>query len=230
MVSFIGVDQYTDLAEIPKLVASCSMPLEFGILYSVDRAGHQNRYPSWTTCEEILKYLRAHNVVTSIHLCGKPAIEKYLNADPQYVDLCQHSPVQLNFKMADYDPEILLPRLAEAITKFRGPVVLQYNESKIKFMDMILNSPLVDRIIVLHDASGGFGHKIEQVMSPFTKCLTGYAGGIGPDTVEEIVKIIDHANPENLPYYIDMESGVRIDDRFSIQQLDNLLRAYPQSH
>lgn len=53
---------------------------------------------------------------------------------------------------------------------------------------------------------------------PIPYHFTGYAGGIGPDTVAGIVEAIEKVNPGLAPYYIDMESGIRTNDLFDIDK------------
>ena len=68
----------------------------------------------------------------------------------------------------------------------------------------------------LYDSSGGFGREIKGVIEPDDKNFTGYAGGLNPGNVRHIVSLIEEKNPAGISYYIDMESGVREDNVFSV--------------
>ena len=73
-------------------------------------------------------------------------------------------------------------------------------------------------INLLYDGSGGFGREIEQVHTPDDNHFTGYAGGIKPENVVKIVNFIENSNPKDKKYYIDMESGIRTDNIFSVEK------------
>lgn len=75
---------------------------------------------------------------------------------------------------------------------------------------------------LLYDSSGGFGRQISKVSAPDNKFFTGYAGGINPSNVQKIISLIDMSNINNKPYYIDMESGIRIDNIFSISECNKI--------
>ena len=66
----------------------------------------------------------------------------------------------------------------------------------------------------LFDASGGRGIA-PAVWPPHPGRLVGYAGGINPDNVLAVLAAgVGAAGP----YWIDMESGVRTDDRFDLKK------------
>jgi phosphoribosylanthranilate isomerase len=46
----------------------------------------------------------------------------------------------------------------------------------------------------------------------------GYAGGINPENVMKIINLIEKENIWGYPYYIDMESGIRTDNIFSVKK------------
>ena len=55
----------------------------------------------------------------------------------------------------------------------------------------------------------------------------GYAGGLNPDTIGDALAAIAARVPDGQPYWIDMESGVRTDDRFDLDKCERvLIQAY----
>jgi hypothetical protein len=78
---------------------------------------------------------------------------------------------------------------------------------------------LPGRLSALVDCSGGTGLEIKSF--PKTPGLhLGYAGGISPDNVDGILSILkDYTEP----YWIDMESGVRTDDKFDLCKVRKVL-------
>jgi phosphoribosylanthranilate isomerase len=91
------------------------------------------------------------------------------------------------------------------------------NKTKEKFMNVFMGKAS-RAFSLLHDSSGGFGREITSVLPPNSLYDTGYAGGINPDNVKRIVDLIESNNPHNIKYYIDMESGVRENNLFSIEK------------
>lgn len=231
LVSFVGVDEQTDFAEIEKVsnsVAGLGF-IEWSVLFSDSKSiGNYSRYPSYKFCKEFLeKSIKTNYVHSSLHLCGS-VIERYLNKEKDVMDLCQDAQrIQLNLNIKDYPDYVkLTERLWSILKQYGHSIILQQNKTKEKFMKVFLEGNIFP-ISILHDGSGGFGRVISSVLPPDDKHYTGYAGGINPDNVAEIVKMIDTVNPDNKRYYIDMESGVRVDNVFSIEKckavINNLL-------
>ena len=48
----------------------------------------------------------------------------------------------------------------------------------------------------------------------------GYAGGLNPDIIGVTLPVIAACVPAGQPYWIDMESGVRTDDRFDLDKCE----------
>lgn len=233
LVSFVGVDEKTDFAELEKVsnsVAGLGF-IEWSVLFSDSKSvGNYARYPSYNFCKEFLKKSADTNYVhSSLHLCGS-VIERYLNKEKDVIDLCQDAQrIQLNLNIKEYPNHVeLTERLWSVVKQFGHSIILQQNKTKEKFMKVFFEQEFFPvPISVLHDGSGGFGRVISNVSPPDDKYYTGYAGGINPGNVAEIVKMIDAVNTNNKRYYIDMESGVRVDNVFSLEKckevINNLL-------
>lgn len=231
LISFVGVDEQTNLADILKM--GSVVPCEFSVLFSDSKSiGNYTRYPSYKFCKDFLEWGTAKDVYTSLHLCGS-VIERYLKQEQDVMDLCTLPyRIQLNLNISNFpDYEKLSNELIEVATKHNHKLILQQNKTKEKFMSQFEKKLIATssslHISLLHDSSGGFGREITQVDVPTKKYFTGYAGGIKPENVSRIVKLIESNNPENTQYYIDMESGVRENNIFSIEKcrqvIDNLV-------
>lgn len=217
LISFVGVDSKTNLDDI--LEIDKSIPYEFGVLFSDSKSlGNYARYPSYKFCKDFLEWGANNHVNTSLHLCGS-VIERYLKQDADVIELCHHAGrIQLNLNIKDYsDYDELSDRLLSVIKAQFHTIILQQNKTKEKFMDIFLDKTALP-IDVLNDSSGGFGREISQVTPPDKNHFTGYAGGINPENVASIVKLIEDNNPDNIEYYIDMESGVRENNIFSLEK------------
>ena len=85
-----------------------------------------------------------------------------------------------------------------------------------------MNSKIDDHITTLLDASGGRGVDtgIEVLKLPHK---IGYAGGITPENVEEKLTFLMESDDVD-SFWIDMETGVRTDDWFDLDKVENVLK------
>lgn len=225
LVSFVGVDTNTDLNDIDNF--NSSIPCEWSVLFSDSKSvGNYTRYPSYDFCKQFLTWTQSRGWLGSLHLCGD-VIQRYLNQEQDVMDLCKLAyRIQLNLNIAKYpDYNKLTNDLNNVVSAHGHDIILQQNKTKAKFMEIFLPKAAVP-VNLLHDGSGGFGKEITEVKPPDGRHFTGYAGGIKPENVRKIVDLIEQNNPNGLKYYIDMESGVRTDNVFSVEKcrqvIDNL--------
>lgn len=232
LISFVGVDTKTNLDNLLKFKNN-KFKCEFGILFS--EAKSTSRYPDYNFCKDFLNWGKENNILTSLHLCGSEAITKYIEQDAELMQLCKlPNRIQLNINIGKYpDYDLLSNKILSTVTAHSHKIILQQNKTKEKFIDniiLMINSRNVpDQCInLLHDSSGGFGREISKVIKPDNIYFTGYAGGINPENANNIVKLIDSVNLDNKPYYIDMESGIRVNNIFSLEKcqhiIDNILK------
>lgn len=203
-ITFTGVDDRTDVAALTEL--SSRYPIEVGILFSPSRQGGDNRYPSIKT---ITKFVHDGPGRLSAHLCGAYSRAVMSRESPKIpVDLQLFNRVQVNHFSPDAHAihEFAFRNATTAIAQCRGA-------------DQF---PAHQMVRWLYDASGGRG--IEPTAwppHPGGDRLVGYAGGIGPDNVLEVIRAINSAGP----YWIDMESGVRTDDWFDLTKVEAVCKA-----
>jgi phosphoribosylanthranilate isomerase len=229
LVSFVGVDEHTNL---PDLSDNSSFIEDVGVEWSVlfsDSKSIRNyvRYPSYEFCKNFLKVVPANiHSLRSLHLCGS-VINRYLKQESDVIELCQPaSRIQLNLNINNYteaEYEELAENIVFVATKYGHHVIMQQNKTKEKFMN-VFTGKATFTFSLLHDSSGGFGREITSVVSPSSLTDTGYAGGINPDNVKNIVDLIESNNPQNIRYYIDMESGVRENNLFSIKKCHQVIQ------
>lgn len=231
LISFVGVGTDTDLNQVLSFEddfgrgTSC----EFSVLFSETKSlTKDKRYPDISFCKDFLQKSSRAAAYGSLHLCGS-VIDKYLNQDKEVLDLCKNAwRIQLNLDISKYpDHDKLTDQILDPCHRYGHHVILQQNKTKAKFMEVFLKKANCVAAI-LHDSSGGFGREISKVEPPDSVYYTGYAGGIKPENVVRIVDLIEASNPNNTEYYIDMESGIRENNVFSLdkcrQVLDNLYK------
>ncbi len=229
LISFVGVDEHTKLEELSDNSSFIEdVGVEWSVLFS-DSKSIKNyiRYPSYEFCKSFLKVglQNIHNM-RSLHLCGS-VINRYLKQEPDVMKLCENAiRIQLNLNISNY-LETEYEQLAEDIvfvsTKYGHHVIMQQNKTKEKFMN-VFTGKATNPFSLLNDSSGGFGREITSVSPPSILTDTGYAGGINPDNVKRIVDLIEENNPQNIKYYIDMESGVRENNLFSINKCRQVIQ------
>jgi hypothetical protein len=72
------------------------------------------------------------------------------------------------------------------------------------------------------DGSGGHGIECGEWMKPETDFF-GYAGGIRAENAVEVVRKITSVCPTD--FWIDMETGVRTNDKFDIRKCEQVCKA-----
>jgi len=204
-VTFTGLDECTDLDRICDIADR--WPVEWAVLASSSRDGKHNRYPGMDV-RSLLEDLKLPAL--SLHLCGQFADavmrgEEPQDADAGYVKLFGFHRVQVNHRAPDV---ALIKRYADAwgvkgIAQTRGSF-----------------SP-AHEIDWLADRSGGNGIRPTSWPAERSLRLVGYAGGIGPDNVREVIAAINRRGP----YWLDMESGVRTDDWLDLDKCEAVCRA-----
>lgn len=219
-ITITGAD---DAVEPEKLLElSQEFPfVEWGVLASVSRVGTA-RYPSadWMT----RFVLSCRNVPAALHLCG--FLARRAIAGLHHPDEWPSSPdfpsgwrrIQLN-GFSKYR----LPMLAVAANYPSTEFILQVQDNDA----LLYASDLYDgqtNLSALWDLSGGTGHVITWF--PATGLLPmGFAGGIDPENVSEIARHVTQLGAADDPTWLDMESGVRTDDRFDLEKVRRVLDA-----
>jgi hypothetical protein len=204
-----GVDRNTSPARLGQL-AHKFPKAEFGILFSPERSGLQNRFQTFS---EIQSMLDAGQLQWAIHLCGRAVPEFIRAAVSQSAEerncesfrLATHpavSRVQLNF--AFRRAAFSLSELEAAIRSVSIPVITQEHRAN-EGVSLALKAPNHQ---VLFDASGGRGIETSEWLPPLAGKICGFAGGLGPETLSRALPVIKQVCPDQ-PFWIDMETHIR---------------------
>lgn len=213
-VTITGADDAVDVCDLEELSAEFPF-VEWGVLLSAKKQGHA-RYPS----QNWLKKIASLSVRKSLHVCGEYA--KGLMAGNY--DVCHYARsfgvrrIQVNGWAASKEFVGVAPLWEEF------EFVLQSRDSG-GFYDATRHARFVNnhggRASVLWDPSGGRGIYGAFERLSLTDVPTGYAGGIGPDNIAEV--LVDLA--DRGPCWIDMESNVRTSDRLDLAKVRRVLEA-----
>jgi hypothetical protein len=192
-ITFTGADDHTDVGEM--IALSRAYPIEWGILFSPTRQGKDPRYPDGPAQSRFAW----SGLRLAAHLCGGWSREvmagRPLTAVP--VDLGIFARIQVNTAAPD------IARLRDLQDGWGSRCIAQHRDAE--------RFPADTSVDWLYDASGGRGLQ-PPAWPAHPGRLAGYAGGIRPDNVCETLDRIRAVGP----YWIDMESGVRTEDRFDL--------------
>jgi hypothetical protein len=196
--------------------------VEWGILVSETRTGSP-RFPSFQWIRELKLIALRNHVKLSMHLCGWWVRELLLGnvlVDPDLIQGPAFDRIQLNFHAEN------TPCNAErCFTALLGLGPRQYifqidGADGNKHLEAIYaendGPPYVDAV-PLFDVSGGAGilpahwPKPQYMTSDVEHCYHGYAGGLGPENLEQQIPLIGEAAGDT-DIWIDMETRVRSDN------------------
>ncbi|MBS1181621.1 MAG: hypothetical protein H6Q99_1501 [Proteobacteria bacterium] len=206
-IAFTGVDLATVIDDLRAL--SARYPIEWGIL--IDAA--QEALPLFPDAATRQALLTAGGLRFAAHVCGAEA-RRIANApDTAIIDLAGFSRLQVNHSFegssqaqADNTVRFGRTRGLRAMLQCKGAF------------------PADSRLDWLFDTSFGRGTAPGTWPKlPADGPFCGFAGGINPSTVADVLKAVDAA-PGAL-YWIDMESGVRTDGWLDLDKCESVCKA-----
>lgn len=220
-ITFTGIDARTDIARVESL--SKKYPVEWGVLFSEVNTGHSARYPSFQNLERLFQSHMINNgLYLSAHICGKYSrdilqygyaipIEGYLRGK------FQRTQINIHDGETRVDGEIRSVR-AQDFAHF-----IAAKKAIIQCRARFPDDPAVDW---LYDLSGGTGvvPSSWNAEAGKSEAFCGYAGGIGPDNVLEILTKIGHTHPHDKEFWIDMEWNVRTNDFLDLDKCESVLK------
>ena len=213
-ISLTGADDRTNIKDLESL--SDLYPLFECALLIFPEALSINRNPS----VEWRKYLYNSGVKNrAIHLCGT-SIDKFALQDKTIMqDIENVQRVQINLQPR-WASEKLYEQLVKVVEKNSHiEFITQHNEKNkpyFHYWEKVVNHGY------LFDGSLGKGICPDKWISPVSDKRCGYAGGLSPDNIiENLSKIFAVANDK--PFWIDMESGVRSENKFDLKKCNEVL-------
>lgn len=241
-VTLTGADDNTNIDSL--LEISSRFPfVEWGILFSRSKSGVA-RYPGEDWVRELVdKGAEVANF--SAHLCGGYVTDAFKGMITFLMDEGMEETfgrIQLNCYKEKLHRAFLNENLWRAIDRTDKPVILGGNYTE-DIREIVSPSFLIiHNISPLFDASGGHGNLPREWSKPFlsklgTSIYCGYAGGLGPENVEEEVVSIekavgsgrgvsmDHGTTDEVNVWIDMETKVRTGENFDLKKCEVVLKA-----
>jgi len=213
-VTITGADDGVDIESLSRLRREYPF-VEWGILVSMKRFG-QPRYPSsnWhrTLIEGYSITMLEH---CSIHACGELS-RRIMGGDPTMVPKGIKR-LQLN-GFSDYTLPCLLCAEGAPEVEF----ILQCSTLEAVERAEALVEGGLKNVVALWDLSGGKGVQMENWPLPLGPLRIGFAGGINENNIVRLTeKLLENREPH--PFWIDLESGARTDDKFDLDKVRRIL-------
>lgn len=219
VMGFCGVDDSVSPEHI-QLLSTRYTWIEWGFLFRPDKEGE----PRYASMEWVRKMASVNSETGEImrlagHLCGSRC-QEVLEGDPSFVEELSSlgfGRVQVNATAANnvlVDPTKFteyannLIRCMNAVSTVEW--IFQSNDETKPILDHLLVNP-PQNMSVLFDASCGLGKEISEFPVPFSdpEIPCGYAGGIGPSTIQDILTGVSRA-ARGKSVWVDMESSLRV--------------------
>lgn len=240
-VTITGADNNTSIEEMLKIAKEFPF-VEFGILFSESRVG-TNRYPTLDWIINLIQEDDIQNNNKSIlnlsgHICGKYTRD-FLSSGPDFLKEL-YSPLkkrfkrfQLNYNFAKNQEDVNLVYFLNRVDHHEklsdSHFILQMNKSNSHFINEVILKYVKEKDKYFHylfDASGGNGI-LREWQEPLEGVYCGYAGGLTPDNIDiELLKINQKVG--NSTIWIDVESGVRTDDKLDLDKVRKFLKSCQQ--
>ncbi len=208
-ITFTGIDKYTSISEMLRI--SDSWPTEWAMLFSKAHQEVKNRYPHVVFVEEFIQY--KDDLDFAAHLCGDYA-NQVLKSGWTEIDSLIDGVKRIQINTSKPITHEISDNIYIYSKRMGVDIILQCRQ------EFPTNFPEFDW---LFDTSGGRGKEPEAWAKP-TLSWCGFAGGINPDNVKEVVKTISSMSPTY--YWLDMETGVRDEnDNFSLEKCEAVCKA-----
>ena len=216
LVTITGADNNTSIEQMVKMSQENSN-LEWAILVNLAKPGTA-RNPDSLWRNQFLQQAKAFP--KAAHLCGKETFQVLLKNDEQtqklLSELALYDRVQcnINSKSDDFD-DVQVATVWSMLLDAGIKVIIQYQERKKNlvhaFMQILQEQDRLWMVEILHDSSCGTGQTPEKWAEPlsFAEVANGWAGGLTPENVFTSLQDISTKAEGALPYWIDMETGVR---------------------
>jgi hypothetical protein len=194
--------------------------VEWGVLVSNSRFGTP-RYPKLSWIQNFSQV----QLRWALHICGG-AVDSLL--DTQAVDafkLWQLScgRVQLNKHNLPVSQLSGLYSLVKAFSDWT--FILQDDEyNRERAQELYIMD--IHNVSLLFDGSGGRGILPDKWPNQLKNIPCGYAGGLSPDNITEQLPLITEAAGARRRTWVDMETGVRTEERFDLNKVRAVIEAY----
>ncbi len=211
-VTFTGLDESVDMGHLKAL--SDEYPVEWGVLFSKDRTGKEKRFPALKLVEHC--YF-GNGLTLSAHVCGKWARDIVAGDWPEITMFLRGNFRRFQVNVGSYEPD--------------APAHVQAYGGSIQAWHGILQTrdrfPVTDEVDWLFDPSGGRGESPKEwpKTSHLNPGFCGYAGGIAPHNIKDVLSAISVNHLHGKPFWIDMEGQIRSHDFLDLDKCEAVLKS-----
>jgi hypothetical protein len=234
-LGFCGADDYTNIDDMLSLSQTCP-DIEWGVLFHSFKSGVP-RYPTMHWVERLCHKLAGHAHLAA-HFCG-PYVNDLLCGDVVFLNKIAN----LGFERVQINPtkanDVFLETIPNAAAQL-GQVIKHYPDlefllqrnTETEDLCLDLEKLQLPNLAFLNDASCGQGvydpDAIAQTHLGSLVTRAGFAGGFCPENISEVVQQVKTKFGERKTKltWIDMESGVRENGRFSLARCADCVRSY----
>jgi len=230
-IGFCGVDESVDCQKL-RDISNAYPWVEWGILFRPEKESTP-RFPSM----EFVKTLSREKGTLKLaaHLCSSRC-QSVLDGDFEFVSQLEalgFKRVQINATAANgVDTSYLATAAQQVLNCIQAfpqlEFIIQKNNETRPIWEAILETR-PSNVSILFDESVGTGIRVIRFASPFEGVPCGYAGGIGPSTIVDILESLkkqvgeEFINSTHRAPWIDMESSLRtITDTSDIFDIDKV--------
>jgi phosphoribosylanthranilate isomerase len=227
-VTITGIDDEVPLQWVEDFSVQYRDKIEFGVLFSRKRKGSP-RYPSpnWL-CEFLERFADSDAPgMFSAHMCGEmsdkmtatwvnPFSARDAFGTPAFDVVFDR--VQLN-GFSDGSQDTSQINTIASIFKNTGIILPIPSEKTLERC----RTNFLENVYFMHDRSRGRGIKQDTWPEAGLPGFVGYAGGIDHTNIKSVAGTLS-ARPEDRDYWLDLETGVRTDDRFDRKKAEKIMR------
>tara|TARA_Y100000593_G_C4296556_1_gene330973 strand:- start:388 stop:1122 length:735 start_codon:yes stop_codon:yes gene_type:complete len=218
-----GADDMTNVRGMIELSKEYRF-LEWGILFPLSGG---SRFPTSEWLAHLLEEKAKTPMNLSAHLCGGDLDDALENKSK--INLDEFKRIQLNFHGLNYyqlvmksvtDTEMTLftvEKFLESVSNKK--VIFQFDGVNDGWIYNYLNNGDFPNIQYLFDTSSGAGILPGTFPMPYKDVTCGFAGGIGPDNINNVVDTLKQNLSPTKPFWIDMETRVRTDGDLDLNKV-----------
>jgi hypothetical protein len=220
-ISLTGADDAVSLEDL-RILSAAYARVEWALLY-VPHAEGKPRNPTRSWREAF--FAAGLGSRAAVHLCGEQAFRELLAGElPSDILKADRLQLNINARKRDFtDAEVL--EVFRTALELGPSLILQYHPDSAALIERaIAECPVAfrHRLHVLMDASRGTGvvPDIWSAPSSLDGAYCGFAGGLGPDNIADVATQLSR---RGVPYWLDMESGLRTENQFDMAKVRAVL-------
>jgi hypothetical protein len=223
-LTLTGPDDRTKIDDM--LALSERFPfVEWAVLMAPSREGTP-RFPAAAWRDSFIDAVRGTSVKRAMHLCGRSVKDLAELGSEKLPYRAGYQRLQLNFNakvwtMASLERLSKKASWAEFWDGTPQGIIVQQNANNAGVPEMFSKTGCKD-VQALFDASGGRGLKLEAYPAPLLGMTCGYAGGIGPGSIDDALEMAAAAAGGH-DYWLDMESAIRTDNALDMGKVLQVL-------